>query len=141
MKMDEKERGHTVGFKSRTRRTGLLLREMRLIFFPPALFFFFQLPSGAFLFLAGAPHPSSRTYPSPSLSILPRYSQVSRQGLAENLVQVPRLPSLVSVSCAVGRSLSIITRSPRTTRNKEVLTGRNNLACHWSRERIGRGEG
>lgn len=53
IKIEEKEGGHTVGFKSRTRRTGLPIREMRLIFFPVllpfSLFFFLSFP---FLFLS-----------------------------------------------------------------------------------------
>lgn len=106
--------GDSVGFKSRTRRTGLLLREMRLIFFP-RFFSFFQPPRlEPSFFVAHAP-----LRPSPGPTLRPPFSSCrdARRcpgDLDRPKMLDPRFPSPVTVSCHVGGYLSIITRSRST---------------------------
>ena len=150
-KSRKKNQGHSVlASNQETRRTGLPLREMRLIFFPVLLPFFlsifFLLSFRLSRFFARpyvCPEPFlSRVllllfavgiYLSPPLFILRRCPQVCGWGLTKNLGRESRFPTPLSLSnvaliprWCISHRLSRDPLDPTTA--KEVLAGRNNSA-------------
>lgn len=93
VKMNEKEGGYSLGFKSRTRRTGLHRPRVASYFFrllfPPSVSFFFSLPSR----LSSSPLPSSNpsTAPYHSCFLAPLFILGSLQVSETRVAQKSRL--------------------------------------------------